>query len=803
MGGKKRQKFRGIAASIAVCLGLVLLPMASAQAETGAADQGPVSASGSASMIHCDSGYIYSSGSTGQLYQIDPKGKVDGVGSRAPDATDFNGLGIGPQGTSVYAYNRTNYRRSVTMYTFSTASGSWTNTNDSYDTSAWSNGSFWGSLVAGAVDLNNGKYMFGGFDTIPSWPWPGRMQVFKLWQYDPGATPKFTYLGYLNTNKGVVYPTNGDMAFDAQGNLFVVRGSGTNTTVFSVTAANLAQANGKHIASSVSHTFNTFQTSEDVNGAAFDASGKAYLGSSTTLQSYDMPNWSNQRPVTSHLQDSTDLASCSSPATITVQKVVKGRVTPTDQFTMSLNDAQTQLGSATTSGTQNGLQSDQVGPQPTVRGKTLSFSETGAGGANLDNYATTYQCTVDGAAMSPAVAGSGTSGRVTIPSSGDAVVCQFTNSPLIARVNVTKTLLDQNGANPQPGSDWTMGMSATPSSGTVTQRPSGSQQTDRQGKASWTVNFGTADSAANVAVNETQKTGYRFASGQCVVTDNNGDKGSPVTMTSQEGVSDLAVLPGETVDCSFTNQKQQTSLTLVKVVHNAFGGTAGVNDFNLAATPGGGSSLGFTSGQKQDVAPGTYTLSEKDLAGTGYVRTRVTCSDEDGNLAVDGTAVDVADGKNVTCVITNDDEPGSVSWSKEDVQGSALSGSTWLLTGTGVPLNTVVTDCTSAGQCGRGPYDDQDPRPGHFKLSNQQWGSYALSERTAPAGYVLSDATHDYTISAADRDHVFHAAFVNKQQTPPTLPLTGGMSTDSFLLGGLGLIVVAIGAGVVLRKRLF
>jgi LPXTG-motif cell wall-anchored protein len=137
------------------------------------------------------------------------------------------------------------------------------------------------------------------------------------------------------------------------------------------------------------------------------------------------------------------------------------------------------------------------------------------------------------------------------------------------------------------------------------------------------------------------------------------------------------------------------------------------------------------------------------------------------------------------------------------VQGSALSGSTWLLTGTGVPLNTVVTDCTSAGQCGSGPYDDQDPRPGHFKLSNQQWGSYALSERTAPAGYVLSDATHDYTISAADRDYAFPAAFVNKQQTPPTLPLTGGMSTDSFLLGGLGLIVVAIGAGVVLRKRLF
>ncbi|MEE8739001.1 MAG: hypothetical protein SOI66_08875, partial [Bifidobacterium sp.] len=448
MGGKKHQGFMGMVASMAVCAALALIPMGSAQAGTGSVDEGTASSPAAASTIRCDSGYIYSSGSTGQLYQIDPTGTVTSVGSRASGANEFNGLGIGPKGTSVYAYNRTNNARSVTMYTFSTASGSWTNTNDSYDTSAWSNGSFGGTLVAGAVDLNNGKYMFGGFDTISSWS--GSMQVFKLWQYDPGATPKFTYLGYLNTNKDVGSSTNGDMAFDAQDNLFVVRGSGTNTTVFSVTAANLAQADGGLIASSAS---NTFQTSADVNGVAFDASGKAYLGSATTLQSYDMPNWSNQSTVTRSLQTSTDLASCSSPATITVQKVVKGRVSSGDQFTLSLSDAQTQLGSATTSGTQNGLQADQVGPQPTVRGKTLSFSETGAGGANLDNYATTYQCTVDGAAMSPAVAGSGTSGRVTIPSSGDAVVCQFTNSPLIARVNVTKTLLDQNGANPQPGSD--------------------------------------------------------------------------------------------------------------------------------------------------------------------------------------------------------------------------------------------------------------------------------------------------------------------------------------------------------------
>ena len=77
--------------------------------------------------------------------------------------------------------------------------------------------------------------------------------------------------------------------------------------------------------------------------------GKPDLGNSKTVASYDMPNWSNPTTVTTGA-NSTDLASCSSPATITLEKDVKKRVATGDQFGLSLSQGGTVLGSTTTEG---------------------------------------------------------------------------------------------------------------------------------------------------------------------------------------------------------------------------------------------------------------------------------------------------------------------------------------------------------------------------------------------------------------------------------------------------------------------
>ena len=745
-----------------------------------------VDAQAAARDIVCTEGTVYSVSSGGQLRGI-TDGKVFDVGSSASGRNNqFNGLGIGSEGKTVYAYNRSDQY----IYQYDVSNGTWSS-KKSY--SGYMSG-FDGTLVAGAVDLSTGNYLFGGFDSNR------RTQTFQLWEYNTD-TEQISYKGYVDTTKGAG-ATNGDMAFDANGNIFIVRGSGSTTTVFSVTAANLAAAVGGAITSSGS---NSFTTTSDVNGIAFDASGKAYLGAGSTIESFNMPDWSNKTTVTNGLSSSTDLASCSSPATVTLEKVVNGRVNSTDQFTLVLKDGPTELGKATTEGTANGVQSERVGPQPIVRNKTLAFSESAAGTTNINQYVSTWQCVVDGTTQ--LASGEGMSGSVTIPTTGSAVLCRFTNSPLVAHVNVTKTVLDAGGGNSQPGVGWTVGSNTSATQGTASQSPAGSQQTGTDGKASWSLTYDKPDSLASVHVNETQQTGYAFVSGQCVVKDNNGAAvGNAISIPSESGVDITGVKPGYTVDCSFTNRLQNASLTIVKVVEGEYGkfvGSADPDAFKLTATAEGVVTA-FKSGVKQDVNPGTYAIGETQLPG--YEQDGdVVCKDGNTDLQVNGSKVAIGNGQHVTCTITNKDMAGSVTWLKTDESGHALGDSQWTLTGPDVPTNTTIADCTSA-VCPTGTYADQDPRPGYFELLGQHWGDYILVEYKAPAGYERDTTEHPYTINSErwknDLNGVTNAGtFVNKQKTPPTLPFTGGVSTDAYVIGGSMLMAVALGGGFVMRRR--
>ena len=146
---------------------------------------------------------------------------------------------------------------------------------------------------------------------------------------------------------------------------------------------------------------------------------------------------------------------------------------------------------------------------------------------------------------------------------------------------------------------------------------------------------------------------------------------------------------------------------------------------------------------------------------------------------------------------------GSVSWRKADADNAApLSGSTWTLTGPGVPAGTVVTDCGQA-PCEEGAYKDQDPAAGSFKVGGLAWSdqAYALTEKDAPAGYKLDGTRHEFTISVDALDHAFGQAFENSKTTVPVLPLTGGLGADMFLIGGAVLSILAVIAAIVRRRR--
>ncbi len=720
--------------------------------------------------LTCGINTFYSVTSTGQLRSV-VNGTVTALKS-ASGVTVFNGLGIGSGGATAYAYERNNSDASITMWFYDATSG-WTSTGDTFTTPTGNDNSY----VTGAVDLKTGNYYFGGFSGT----------TFYLYKWVP-STGAFSAVGTVNMAGAA--GGNGDMAFDAAGDLYIVN-SGATTTVYSVTAATLAGASGGQLAASQSFS-KTLSGLSDVNGMAFNTTGSMYLANSTTANEYDSTTWSKiGNTVTSSLGTSTDLASCNSPANLTVQKNVQGRVSPTDQFRLAVNSGSTESGYAVTSGSATGIQAAQVGPLPVMQGNTYTVSETMAPGSTSSSsaYASSLVCTSNGTTLSV------TNGNVTIPNVSGAVVgCIFTNSPLVANVTINKQMQDSNGQNAQPRQGWTVGAAATATAGTVTSTsPSAATQpTDANGNAAWNVTFGSSNSAATVAVHEEQQAGYDFVSGSCTVTKLSGTT-STTQLTGSGAQSLTGVGPGDQVNCTYTNKPSATKLTLVKKVTNSHGGTAQPSAWTLTATGAVTTISGVTGTAavtSATVQPGDYALSESG-GPAGYVAGAWSCTGATAN----GSSVTLSQGANVTCTITNSDQPGSVTWTKTDNSGQALSGSQWTLTGPGAASGTTVTDCTQA-PCSAGAFTDQDPAVGQFKLSNLTWGDYSLVESKAPVGYVLDTTKHTFTVGTGAGQvgvpgPTSIGTFTNTQATVPVLPLTGGMSTDAFILIGGGSLAAA------------
>lgn len=417
-------------------VGIVLLSCVFALAGVGA----PALAAGSNPAASgpypvCSSGYVYSVYSGGAVKQINNNTSppsVTNFGSWAGQS-DVNGLGISANGSAIYAYNRipdNSGNPSIAQalrYTPST--NTWQTVANPYSTGLS------GALVAGGVDLKTGNFLFGGFDENTG--------DFYLYQFNP-VTQAFLNLGYFATGLG--YGGNGDLALDAAGNLFVVDSSSGSLAIFTVTAANLAQAVASPGNSIPATNTKSIANLPAVNGIAFDADGTVYLGTSSSVYHYDPTNWNLLSVVTSSLSGSTDLASCNSPGTITVQKNVVARASASDQFTMSLaNTTSTPaatVGTATTTGGATGLQQNQIGPVPAVTNSSYTITEAMAPGSasSMSAYSATWACTD---ASGTVASGNGYSGSFVMPGAapggaGSAVVCTFTNSPISNLVTLTK-----------------------------------------------------------------------------------------------------------------------------------------------------------------------------------------------------------------------------------------------------------------------------------------------------------------------------------------------------------------------------
>lgn len=743
----------------------------------------------------CQSGYVYGVTAAGQLRRVAPDGSIIDIGSPASGVSSFNGLGIGTNGTPVLAYERNSSANQLTVWEFNAATGVWASKAHSINSTTSSRTV---AFVGGAVNYLNGRFYVGGFTTASD--------AFRIWEYNP-TTNTSTFKGSITTP--TVSAGNGDLAFDDHGNLFIVRGAGTQMAIFSVAAADLAAASGGTIPSSMSSTFTIIN---NVNGVAFDFEGRVYSGSSTELRSYDTPNWTNAATVVASGFNTTDLASCTWPPTITLEKYVEdARVAVGDQFALTLaQDGQTS-GSATTTGTASGPQGQRVGPLPTVRGSTFTFTETASGTTNFANYATSYRCEVDGV-PDPAARGDGRTGTVTIPSTGQAVLCRFHNAPLRAAVRVSKTVLDVAGANPQPGVGWTVGAARSATTGTVTATPTATTQTTNAlGQASWTLTFGTPASRATVTVSETQQPGYEFVSGSCTITALSGAVRT-VTLTGAGATALTGVAPADVVECGYVNKLRPSTLTLVKQVSL---GSAAPEAWTLTATGPGGALPGPSGVTGSSGATGIpitadvgYALAEDDPIPT-YVSTGWTCAivapaDAVGALAVvAGTVTVPRPGLDVTCTVVN--ATAHVTLLKQ-VRGDAVFGpADFRLTAT--PASGPVLNAESVPGAPVASEDNTvEVRPGHtYTLSEDTPGAPSLAYRNAALQVLAFGAdpaveanwttlgSPDVTVAAGE--HRLYR-FVNEPVPAIVLPLTGGAAADAFLLGGSSVLAIALALGL-------
>lgn len=802
-----------------------------------------------ADTLSCAANSFYSVSASGKLNHItnggsDSSSTIEHVGNGWSVNGDANGLAIGANGTVAYAYNRSSVNM-ANMLKYDSATGQFTSVANSHFNQPTANNRSNNALVTGAVSLSTGMYMFGSFGSETSgggWR-PTTTYYFYLYQWNPN-TNQFSTLGKVEARQG---QTNGDMAFDSAGNLYIVA-SGDKTSIYTVTAANLAAANGGVIPRSATTSVSLSGIS-NVNGMAFESDGTVYLGNGSTVIRYDPSTdpWTELQTVTATLPNSTDLASCNSPANLTVQKNVVGRVDASDQFSLAVKNGSSIISDTNTQGSKTGIQDDQVGSVAVRTGSTYTISEGMADGSAspASNYASSWQCTYNGSVLGK---GDGTSGSVTIPNTGGASVnCVFTNTPKpgSATVNVHKLIKYSANATPQPMSGWTVGANSTATQGVVTQAPAGTtQQTNAQGVASWTLNFNNASGVANVAVNEQQQNNYKFDSGnslnQCTVT-GNGASNQPIAIASQDGVTVPGVKPGQTVDCTFVNV--YTNVPTKEVANPTDGATLGSTvPWTIVAPvqpdkPGAitkfvvtdklDSRLAYSSLSMQGFTQGTdYSVDPATSANGNTVTVTFTptglgklTAGQQVTMTLNTKVNALGDGviPNQATVFTNDNNaittsrPGNpgvnptTNWGPLEVcKQSAGARDAECDNGLAGAEFTVYSDSAAtkvAGTLVTG--DDGIGRITLFVGNNDNKGpkTYYLKETKAPAGYVLNSTVRTVQVSAGAESAASAYYVPNEQQAPPTLPLTGGMSTDAFLIGGSLLIIVSAGVWLALRRR--
>ena len=335
-------------------------------------------------------------------------------------------------GRYIYAFNRNDNR----VLRFDATTGS------TQDYSAPANADA-EDVIAGAVNPANGIYYYA----VGGSPW-------KLYAFNTSTN---TGIGQVGTIAGL--SVNGDMAFDAVGNLYVVSNA-------SYTASGtLARINGPLPTTAGSTSFSSAVlaslpgNSGQYASMAFDGSGVLVIGTGTGKVLRVNPSSGAQIDTHNASVNLSDMASCSSPSVASVRvDLPSGRHDDDDQFTTTITGGGVSSGNTgTTAGTDTGLQTqaaEVAGPVVVLPSTTYTITQTAAGGTQLSDYSTTWKCILQSTGSTLAQ-GTGSSGTFSMPStSGSTVICTFTNTPLFPSIDLEKaagSIVDGDGNGPDLG----------------------------------------------------------------------------------------------------------------------------------------------------------------------------------------------------------------------------------------------------------------------------------------------------------------------------------------------------------------
>lgn len=356
----------------------------------------------SAAPFTCDADTIYTVSNSGEIRTVN----LSGAGSLGPEhaaGQRANALGISADGR--YSYTLDNSSGSsggskrIAVYDGET---------DTTDTRPLGDPRVPGTVIRGAVSSTTGIYYYAGSGAES-----------YLGAFDPVTGTAIGQVGVLNT--GIA--GNGDMAFGANGELYVL----AERDIFVVQPDDLPTTAGMDDVP-VSHVAQ-LPAGTQGNGIAFGANGKLFISQSNSISEVDLSTGSLTRSISTGRFGNTDLASCSFPNTLTLQKNVVDRYQEGDQFTLDIAGGSIDVDrKVTTTGTATGLQSVVAGPVFVAPGERYTLSEAEAAGADLTNYTSSIVC-VDSAGTAVATTGNGPSWQLDFPDTptGENVTCTITN----------------------------------------------------------------------------------------------------------------------------------------------------------------------------------------------------------------------------------------------------------------------------------------------------------------------------------------------------------------------------------------